>query len=415
MASSAAAPVASQGRQATGSAGDLPFNLVVHTLNVVKDIRPSTDGQVADAIHNTLHYALDGRQEDWEVDPDSAAASRGCGSQDPPASRTSDSDAPSSDGTLHPSASHGDSRVRPGFFPNPLTAVSSQRPYISYAFDARKNTLSLPHPATIPDPLRSDPCGPENREAHDVTAKFYFRSDPSVEAASNEDQWVDEALQRLRTSTGLVTLDTLVLSFEGISRRWQAGGSVQDSRDDVASKELLRDVNRVRRVWETVSQSPYIQSLGLADLPLFFLEALFDEQAIGASGLTPFNVPSGFRLPRVISQKTSAMTSAATGDRLLAWCKSWGQRSGDVANEVSLLSHSDPDIILPSHALSSILSEFEGRLPGPAAPSALPQTKDLVPKWCLRYTVLIRDRGLLADKGYIVHAHVDTGKLAKKH
>jgi hypothetical protein len=41
------------------------------------------------------------------------------------------------------------------------------------------------------------------------------------------------------------------------------------------------------------------------------------------------------------------------------------------------------------------MDEFEHKMPKKAP-------KRLRPKWALKYTTLIRDRGVLADKGYIV-------------
>lgn len=164
---------------------------------------------------------------------------------------------------------------------------------------------------------------------------------------------------------------------------------------------------------QAVSQSPFIQSLGLADLPLVFLQALFNNEHVRSS-LTPARVPSSFRLPKVISQRSPASTttttsssssSAQSNDILLAWCKSWPSLVSE-ASEVTLLGHSDPQEALPAHALPGVLSEFQHRLPfpGSAASSGATSEIEFRPKWSLRYTVLIRDRGLLADKGYIIRA-----------
>jgi hypothetical protein len=50
--------------------------------------------------------------------------------------------------------------------------------------------------------------------------------------------------------------------------------------------------------------------------------------------------------------------------------------------------------ILPDRTLPTLMKEFDGKLPHP-----LPAGKRLLPLWCFKYTVLIRDRGVLADKG----------------
>ena len=53
--------------------------------------------------------------------------------------------------------------------------------------------------------------------------------------------------------------------------------------------------------------------------------------------------------------------------------------------------------LLPARTLPTLMKEFEGRLPHP-----LPDNSRLEPLWCFKYTVLIRDRGVLADKGWVI-------------
>lgn len=248
--------MSASGSTAPASAEGASPSLVIHTLNVVKDIKPSADGQAADAVHHTLHYALDGRQEDWEILP-AEKQETGCGqssSSQAPAQQTSTS--PSSTSSFTPQGIP----IRPGFFSNPIETERADRPYISFAFDARQNILTLPHPATIPDPLKSDPCGPENREAHDVTAKFFYPETAArAEQSDAVEDWVEDALQRLRASTGLVTVDTLVLAFEGISKRWNEQSRGQDpltdrlARNEEEKQDFLRDVATVARVWSVSS------------------------------------------------------------------------------------------------------------------------------------------------------------------
>lgn len=224
----------------------MKYSLIIRTLNVVKDIRPSSDGAVADAIHNTLHYALDGRQEDWQSrDDEPSGPTDDCNGLQV---NTGVLSLDSQEAAMNSGSSVGH-RIKPGFFPNPITTQQAQRPYVSYALDQDSHTVSLPHPAAIPDPLRSDPCGPENREAHDVSAKFYFRRGWQEEQAIAPDEEINEALQRLRTSTGLVTLDTLVLSFEGIDQRWRHLGSTTEGLSSEEHRKFDRDVAAVRRVW----------------------------------------------------------------------------------------------------------------------------------------------------------------------
>lgn len=66
--------------------------------------------------------------------------------------------------------------------------------------------------------------------------------------------------------------------------------------------------------------------------------------------------------------------------------------------------------MLPDQSLPSILREFKGRIPLPTVRDDVQQaassewTESLRTQWLLKYTVLISDRGLLADAGYLVRA-----------
>lgn len=89
---------------------------------------------------------------------------------------------------------------------------------------------------------------------------------------------------------------------------------------------------------QSISQSPFVQSLGLAGLPLPFLQSLFPAQRQS----TPFNVPSAYRLPRVIAMGTQAgdACSITSNEELLRWCHSWEEIGADA---VLALSHNDPE------------------------------------------------------------------------
>lgn len=215
---------------------------------------------------------------------------------------------------------------------------------------------------------------------------------------------------------------------------------------------------------QTISASPYVSSLGLSDLPIFFLEALFPQQSPTSSSPSPSppHIPSNNRLPRVISLNAESNPPCASQAELVQWCKRWSwsaggdERSGggDAQDHIQILSHSDPKgeragevgvarqlptctptnkiihafafrllppDVLPTQSLPSVLKEFESRIPVAATPSSSSSsssspsssTLSMAPSgwsdslrttWLIKYTVLISDRGVLADAGYIVRA-----------
>ena len=65
---------------------------------------------------------------------------------------------------------------------------------------------------------------------------------------------------------------------------------------------------------------------------------------------------------------------------------------------IQLVAHSDRKDVLPQRTLPGLMDEFKGKLP-----KGVKEGEGLRAKWALKYTTLIRDRGVLADKGYVVY------------
>jgi len=64
------------------------------------------------------------------------------------------------------------------------------------------------------------------------------------------------------------------------------------------------------------------------------------------------------------------------------------------ANHIELLAHSDCSDILPKETLNKIMK----------AQHLISEDSFLSPRWVLKYTVFVKCRGIVADKGYIVMA-----------
>lgn len=179
-----------------------------------------------------------------------------------------------------------------------------------------------------------------------------------------------------------------------------------------------------------LSPSPFIQSLAIADVGVPFLSALFPRE----SQPSPPRIPSAFRLPRVIALGSSlAAEEKGEAKELMAWGRTFTSEGEDEELFLAIWSHSDPKsryplrasplvyllqanphphspappAMLPGPALQSLLSEFAERLPLPSAAasgSGPVDVKTWQPKWCLRVTVINRDRGLVSGKSYLVKA-----------
>ncbi|SPO23730.1 uncharacterized protein UTRI_03700_B [Ustilago trichophora] len=421
--------------------------LYIHTHDVSRSLKPSADGELAHAIHQTLHFALDGHPDDYTPTSPNSGAGSGCDplATMPTATATTTAAAAAatagSNGASSSSSSSSAANVKKGFFPT----HDQERPYISYHWNPRSATLALPNPATITNPI-ADPCSPDHRSSYDITAKFFFL-DPNDLSPS----LVDDALTRLTSTTGIITIDTLVLAFPTLdldSRPHKhfpssppAAASSAEQQQQQQHKESVW-VNPVKHVWSHISQNPQLFSLGLSDvspsnlhllltsldppiqppsMPLFSpaipLSTSTTEPSISTS--TPEEASADVDSSSTIIQSASSaegsfwnmeysLVSSARRPRLVsinvkqdpcafdrefdAYCTKMG---------IQLVAHNDRKDVLPQRTLPGLMDEFKHKLP-----VKLADAKRLKPKWALKYTTLIRDRGVLADKGYIVY--VDT-------
>ncbi|PWN88200.1 hypothetical protein FA10DRAFT_295764 [Acaromyces ingoldii] len=413
-------------------------SLMLYTHNVARALKPSTDGELAHAIHETLHYALDGDEADWAAGADSRASTTPCGP---------DQGATAASG----SAAAEPGSVRPGFF----ATGDDERPFISYAWNAKKRQLTLPNPVTVVNPTLMDPCAPDcnTRDSFDVTAKFFFLGEEDDDIGDEakdigpRTEWIEEALEKFTLATGLATVDTLIIAFpgkdlDGVDRRRRRpehtasanGNGVDDRR-----QKLQRDVSAIAKVWQQLSPNPRILSMGLSDLSLEALNLLFQSfnpapppapetasassafstpksamstipipsspsspsvssnqqrTELGDGAFQAYRLPSPTRRPRIHTinlKEHGGCTDGRCIDRELAeWCKAQG---------ILLVAHNDQRDILPARTLPNLMAEFKGKFPHCGSqPLSTPR---LAPRWCFKYTVLIRDRGVLADKGCV--------------
>lgn len=412
MATPAATPSSSQAN------GDVVFHsLYIHTHDVSRSLKPSADGELAHAIHQTLHFALDGHPDDYTPSSSNNGAGSGC---DPLATMPTATSSTTNGVETHSSAGPSGTNVKKGFFPT----QDAERPYISYHWNPRSGALALPNPATITNPI-ADPCSPDHRSSYDITAKFFFLDPTDLSPGL-----VDDALTRLTSTTGIITVDTLVLAFPTLEL---------DSRSAPAENGAW--VSPVAEAWSHVSQNPQLSSLGLSDISPSNLRQLLSSlsvqppstplispaiplststtepssstdrpdaadadvpssstthhhhlatSAAGSFWNMEYSTLSAARRPRLVSINVKQDPCAFDRD-FDSYCSQMG---------IQLVAHSDRKDVLPQRTLPSLMDEFKHKLP-------VKMGGRLRPKWALKYTTLIRDRGVLADKGYIVYVETE--------
>lgn len=447
--------------------------LKVYTHNVARVLKPSQDGELAHAIHETLHYSLDGDEDDYLISRSQLAAS----SCAPSSSSSFAKSSPSNDDAFiqvnqkqaqnGPFESDDEEVVHPGF----IATNDSERPYASYLWNEKNSLLTLPHPSTIDKPLLSDPCTVSDneadlRDAFDVTTKFFYFSDTKSDEKNQSQEshypaeWINEALDCLSIATGLKTADTFIIAFPKLKL----------DCSKASDEQIYKKAKKVADVWKQISNDKRILSSGLSDVSQQSLRAFVSQlnlpkcddtqgkreaaqaevqrimdDAIVQKGSQktmppkeaelgqnePIEIPSSpskvslgpdrldertelirvygpgpCRRPRLCTinlreqncddnslggrsvSKTSANASSCWDRGLAEYCKE---------ENILLVAHNDQKDILPERCLPSLLGEFAGRIP-----HAMSSNKRLEPVWLLKYTVLIRDRGVLADKGFVL-------------
>lgn len=322
----------------------------------------------------------------------------------------------------------------------------------SYSFRQASSKTASPAVVTIPaqDAIRQEPAVafPETRQALDVTAKFFYLPPAAAETESGsgvdeaaaaifDPSWIHESLAELKRATGLEEVDTFIISFPGLvfdeRPAASASGSNPASSSTSAPVELpawargcddpharpsgallphrLSESalqSAISRVWAAASGNTHLKSLGVSEFSKERLEWLVQQSGKdGTTGVTS----TQFRRPRVGQINTRSGCDVPRD--LIDFAKE---------EDVELWVHSDCSDFLPPRTFTRLLARHGARLPPQLIAPSLSGTdingqatedaektarrtlESLSARWVLKYTVLIRDRALVADKGYIVKA-----------
>ncbi|KZT57699.1 hypothetical protein CALCODRAFT_517347 [Calocera cornea HHB12733] len=225
----------------------------------------------------------------------------------------------------------------------------------------------------------------------EVTVKMFFFEPPSLrgtpkgkECEKVRDVWVAEALTALEKATGKKEVSRFVVKLDGV--KWDG----QEKWEEVGMPE----VEDIGDLWTTLSSNPLIKNIGVSDFSAKHLLKLYSiiaelppasAKPVATDHLNLFDCDS----PPCMNPPDDVQLAAAK-------------------RGVELVAHPDPHDILPTKSLTALLSEFEERLPLPESFKIYQEEgkvdQAVAPRWVLKYTVLIRSRGILVDKGYIVSA-----------
>lgn len=228
--------------------------------------------------------------------------------------------------------------------------------------DEKLRTLVIPRPSELTYP----PLGPKDTPEISVKLRFYGPHELVDRKAH-----VDEALKYVEQATGFKEINRFLIGFDGV--RW-AGGDEVCAQGQEEVDYLLKS-----GVWEHMSENPALKTIGVSDFSPLHLKTLLD------------NIPKDSR-PR--QPKVNQLNfERDLPEELVTLAKEGG---------VELQSHADNRV--PYEGIEGLLKEFADRLPLPASFAQLRAKGEpaIALLWVLKYTILLKDRGLVADKGFIL-------------
>ena len=216
----------------------------------------------------------------------------------------------------------------------------------------------------------------EEPAQYDITAKLFFLPGAPV---SQRAQYAKQALEHVLTELRAPAVDLLIVSFPGMSFEgdceWEAdkqnAGQGNDD-EEIATWPVVEELHR----------TGLAKKLGLAEYGTEKLSRFLDKVQVRPA-VNQINLKNCCNVPPPLAKLA----------------KEQG---------IDLLVHSDCTDILPKGTLRELL----GPGLGGAGLLADPETGagglqgDLTPQWVVKYTAVVRDRGVIENKGYFAGAEL---------
>jgi glutamate--cysteine ligase regulatory subunit len=227
----------------------------------------------------------------------------------------------------------------------------------------------------------------EPRESYDITAKlFYLPGIPSSRRCKHTREAINLVLKEL----GVNSIDLLIVSYPGVSFDADDDGEEEASVDEEDSEtsdesEGFEAQVKTWQVLETLHQQGTIAQLGLAEFSSARLEKFLPEVKVRPS-VDQINVKDCCVVPKT----------------LIMYAKE---------HNIELLTHNDCTDILPPGTTRELLGPGEKgahilAARSDAGPEEPGLTGDIEPQWVIKYTAVVKDRGVIENKGYFAVAQL---------
>lgn len=216
----------------------------------------------------------------------------------------------------------------------------------------------------------------EERSQYDITVKlFYLRGAAVVE----RERYAQDALQLVLRELGVKSIDLLIVSFPGMSFEgdceWEAdkkNSQQGNDEEEIASWPAV----------EELYNHGVVKKLGISEYGSEKLSRFLSRVKVRPE-VDQINVKDCCNVP----------------PPLIKFAK---------LERIELLTHNDCTDILPSGTLRELLGQ------GPRGAGVLSESKrgidgmkgDLTPNWVVKYTAVVRNRGVIENKGYFAAAEL---------
>ncbi|RVX76027.1 hypothetical protein B0A52_00384 [Exophiala mesophila] len=246
------------------------------------------------------------------------------------------------------------------------------------------DTLEIP--TWRPTPLT------EPRDSYDVTVKlFYLPNIPS----SRRSQHTKEAIDLVLKELGIESIDLLIVSYPGVSFDADDYGEEEDSSVDnenasLDSTDESQGLEAQLKAWRTLEEyheRGVISQLGVSEFSSERLDKFLPEVKVRPT-VNQINVKDCCVVPQP----------------LIVYAKE---------NQLDLLTHADCTDILPPGTTRELLGpgkDGAGIIASKAdAGDEEPGLKgDIEPQWVIKYTAVVKNRGVIENKGYFALAQLGT-------
>ncbi|OJD18700.1 hypothetical protein AJ78_01315 [Emergomyces pasteurianus Ep9510] len=228
----------------------------------------------------------------------------------------------------------------------------------------------------------SEPGLSEDRDQYDITVKlFYLPGIPTSLRCAHTREAIDLVLKELHVNS----IDLLIVSFPGISF-----DADDESEEEISDGGLgnhgtpeMDGIIQTWRVLESLKEQGMISQLGLSEFDSERLEKFLPHTKIRPA-VDQINVKDCCVVPKP----------------LIVFAKK---------ENIKLLTHNDCTDILPPGTTRDLLARGE-KGAGILAASATAEDNglkgDIVPQWVVKYTAVVKDRGVIENKGYFALAQV---------